>query len=65
LCEECKRRGVIRAAEEVDHVVALRHGGADHEGNLASTCRAHHREKTARERGDRPVLEVGVDGWPK
>lgn len=65
LCARCLAKGRITAAEEVDHVIPLRHGGADRESNLESICRGHHREKTARERGDRPVLEVGVDGWPK
>lgn len=47
LCEECGRRGTIGPAQEVDHIIPLKAGGAKYNPvNLQSLCRAHHREKT-------------------
>jgi 5-methylcytosine-specific restriction protein A len=62
LCTKCLVSGVVRAADEVDHVVPLFKGGADHESNFDSLCVEHHKEKTARDKGARAA--VGVDGWP-
>jgi 5-methylcytosine-specific restriction protein A len=53
LCEECRRKGKIRAAEVVDHIVP-------HKGNMRlfwdrsnwqALCKGCHDAKTAREDG--------------
>lgn len=38
-------------ATEVDHVIPLRRGGADHAGNWQALCHACHSRKTATENG--------------
>ena len=52
-CVDCEAEGRVGAGEEVDHVIPLWKGGADDESNLATRCKAHHREKTAREAAER------------
>lgn len=52
LCEECKRKGLITAAEEVHHIIPLSKGGTSEESNLMSLCTPCHSAITARE-GDR------------
>ena len=49
LCVECFKLGVVKEAEEWDHVKQLSEGGAEHESNLQGLCRLHHKEKSARE----------------
>lgn len=49
LCRECARQGRITAATEVDHIVALSHGGADEQANLQPLCKSCHSAKTLRE----------------
>jgi len=53
LCEECKRNGVVTAAEVVDHIIP--HKGDKKlfwdEGNLQSLCKECHDRKTAKEDG--------------
>lgn len=53
LCEECKRDGVVIAAEVVDHVIP--HKGNEQlfwdESNWQSLCKHHHDIKTAKEDG--------------
>lgn len=51
LCRECAKRGVIRAAEEVHHIVPLAKGGTHDEGNLMPLCKACHSAITIRESG--------------
>ena len=63
LCQICLKAGIYRAADEVDHVRALAHGGTDDDDQLQSVCVPCHREKTAREFGHRERREVGLDGW--
>ena len=51
LCAECERNGIIRAADELDHIVPVRDnpdGFWDSE-NWQGLCRACHEAKTARE----------------
>ena len=51
LCVECERRGVIRRAEQVDHITP--HRGNEQlffdPGNLQSLCTTCHRAKTTRD----------------
>jgi 5-methylcytosine-specific restriction enzyme A len=51
LCVMCLAETPPRttAATEVDHIVPLSQGGADHVSNFQSLCAEHHREKTNRE----------------
>lgn len=49
LCEYCKEQGRVTAATEVDHRLPKALGGTDDIENLASTCNACHKAKTARE----------------
>lgn len=64
LCVHCREKGRVTEAKQVDHIVALAHGGADDESNLQSLCEACHKEKTAAEMGYVRRREIGVDGWP-
>ena len=42
LCEECLKNGVIKAAEEVHHILPLADGGTSERSNLISLCRSCH-----------------------
>ena len=54
LCEICDRRGRVEPATDVDHIVAIRHGGPAFPAfsGLMSLCHRCHAEKTAMH--DRP-----------
>lgn len=51
LCPDCLAVGVVRVWEELDHVVALEHGGTNDLSNLVGLCKPHHVAKTAKDRG--------------
>ena len=57
LCVACRDRGVMTAANNVDHIKPRAEGGIDDEANLRSLCRSCHELKTAGEsaRASRPV----------
>src|SRR5262249_62268313 len=38
LCAHCEEHGIVKAATDVDHIIALRNGGADDESNYQSLC---------------------------
>ena len=63
LCIQCKDRGRITAAREVDHIIPLWRGGADTDENKAALCIECHKLKTANDQPHRRV-ETGIDGWP-
>ncbi len=46
---DCTRLGRIREADEVDHIVALAHGGTDDDSNLRAINHDCHKVKTQRE----------------
>ncbi len=49
-CAHCERQGYLTAATEVDHIHALRRGGAPHAwDNLQALCRSCHSRKTRAE----------------
>lgn len=52
-CQECKRRGWLTAATEVDHIVEKIDGGSDDDSNLQSLCGPCHDEKTEAEKARR------------
>lgn len=64
LCRHCLTAGVVREAEEVDHIIALEFGGTDDDENLQSLCIPCHERKTALDRGYRVRTEFGADGLP-
>jgi 5-methylcytosine-specific restriction protein A len=49
LCVSCERKGDIREAAEVDHIIPLHLGGRDDESNLQGLCIDCHKEKTSTE----------------
>lgn len=51
LCASCQRRGIVKPATDVDHVIALSAGGLDDEINYESKCHECHSYKTATEDG--------------
>ena len=53
LCEHCKRRGIVREARHVDHIVALVNGGRERPENRQSLCIDCHADKTAQDLGYR------------
>lgn len=42
LCEECLKSGIVKAAEEVHHILPLADGGTSERSNLISLCRSCH-----------------------
>src|SRR5262245_32658724 len=47
LCRVCNAFGLVVVANEVDHVVTVKRGGAVFDpNNLQSLCKTHHSEKT-------------------
>lgn len=50
LCQQCKRRGTVRAATEVDHIIPKFKGGDDDHDNLEAICKQCHASKTAKEK---------------
>ncbi|MTI11565.1 HNH endonuclease [Sansalvadorimonas verongulae] len=53
LCQECKRKGVIREGRHVDHITPKAAGGTDEPGNLQTLCTTCHNHKTATERASK------------
>jgi len=45
----CAVCGRVSLSNEVDHEIALMHGGTDDLSNLRLLCQEHHREKSAQE----------------
>lgn len=50
LCTRCRLLGVIRQADEVDHIVPRAAGGSSELDNLQGLCTPCHRWKSAHER---------------
>lgn len=63
LCAECEKHGCVRAAVELDHVIALSNGGKD-DGKKQGLCLPCHKTKTALDRGYKPKERIGLDGFP-
>lgn len=51
LCQPCDKSGRVRAAVDVDHIVALDNGGTDAIDNLQSICASCHKLKTLADLG--------------
>lgn len=64
LCVRCVERGIVRAATQLDHRVALVNGGTDTPDNRQGLCDDCHETKTREDLGQRIRPSIGVDGWP-
>lgn len=51
LCAHCQARGIVRQADEVDHIVPLHQQGPDTDANKQALCKECHRAKTDTEHG--------------
>ena len=60
LCAICEQQGLLTAATQVDHIVALANGGPDEEANMQGLCADCHRTKTAADLGYK--IPSGCDG---
>lgn len=63
LCVVCLAMKRIAPATELDHIVALMHGGGEH-GNYQALCHDCHQDKTSRDKGHAARSSTGLDGWP-
>ena len=50
LCQECQKKGVVKAGNVVDHIKPKAQGGSDDPANLQTLCTQCHNHKTATER---------------
>ena len=67
LCSLCEAKGLTVAGAEVDHIIRIRDGGAEHDpANLQHLCRPCHAEKTRREQqgGIKVLAGRGTDTHP-
>lgn len=68
LCVRCQAKTPpqVSLATQLDHILALEHGGADTEDNRQGLCAECHKDKTAEEFGHtrRRKVRVGLDGFP-
>ena len=64
LCQPCLRLGRYTEATEVDHIVALAHGGTDNRTNLEAICPPCHERKTLADSGVKVKVAIAPDGWP-
>lgn len=64
LCQRCLPKGIVTAANQVDHIVPKAKGGTDDEGNLQALCKPCHDAKTIEDAGGTARVEIGIDGWP-
>jgi 5-methylcytosine-specific restriction protein A len=64
LCQACQRRGVLRTAVEVDHIIALMNGGTNDDSNMESLCDDCHVMKTRADKGLSPSASCSEEGIP-
>ena len=51
LCVQCQKKGIIKPAKVVDHIIRIKDGGANlDKRNLQSLCARCHNSKSAKER---------------
>lgn len=63
LCVMCLAKGRVTPATELDHIVALMHGGTEQD-NYQALCHGCHQDKTAKDKGHTVRASTGLDGWP-
>jgi 5-methylcytosine-specific restriction protein A len=50
LCANCQRKGIIKEARDIDHIIPLKQNGDKFSySNLQSLCRSCHNRKSARD----------------
>lgn len=60
LCRHCAQRGIVKAMDEVDHIIPIRvGGGALDPKNLQSLCHQCHAVKTIEDQRRWPELRQG------
>lgn len=59
-CDDCVRMGLVRVANEVDHIIPLSQGGTDDEDNLRAINNECHKKKTAKESHSKIKKKEGV-----
>lgn len=64
LCRACLKDDRPTIAQEVDHIKPIHKGGGNAPSNLQPLCKACHNTKTLVDKGYRPKLTFGADGWP-
>lgn len=64
LCRMCKAKGIVTPAVHRDHVQALFKHGHDSDDNVQPLCEPCHAEKSRAERGCKPLVKIGLDGYP-
>ena len=64
LCQPCLNADRITPASQVDHIKPKAKGGTDDADNLQAICNPCHEDKTARDKGHRIKVAIGLDGWP-
>lgn len=67
LCVLCAAQGRVRAAVQVDHIIAVTHGGDDDaydDSNRQSLCAECHASKTRADLGQRQRNACDVNGYP-
>jgi 5-methylcytosine-specific restriction protein A len=67
-CQPCKRKGQAAPPDpsnQIDHIVPRSKGGSDRDDNLETICKDCHRDKTIRESGHVPKVEIDVNGYPR
>ena len=67
LCVRCQAKNKVVIATQVDHIIALVHGGSDDkhdDSNRAGLCDSCHLDKTAEDLGRTPKPVIGLDGYP-
>ena len=63
LCVMCSAKGRVTPATELDHIVALMHGGTEQD-NYQALCHDCHQDKSAKDKGHKVRACIGLDGWP-
>ena len=58
-CEDCKKRGILKPADQVDHIINKAAGGTDDLDNLRAISRECHKRKTSREGGRKSLRHPG------
>ena len=68
LCVHCLERGIVNAATQLDHIVALVNGGKDFdeddEQNRQGLCDSCHEAKTDEDLGHRLITDNDASGMP-
>jgi 5-methylcytosine-specific restriction endonuclease McrA len=49
LCRDCFKKGIVKLAKYVDHIIQRKLGGSDENDNLQGLCSSCHNSKSAQE----------------